>query len=628
GGFALVWAAHGHRYGIPAVIDHAIYEGRTVVCNVSREVIGAADDLFTHGFNERVLDVLAQMETLARRHHVVVANPPYLGSSMNDDLKDFARDNYPDSKADMFAMFIERNLDLVVPGGLVAMITMQSWMFLSSYEKLRGKLLDHETLLVMAHLGAKAFDSIGGEVVSTTAFVVEHAHRPDYKGSYMRLVDGNNEAEKEAALRAALASPLATRPSPLHRASAADFKKIPGAPIAYWVSRKFSAVVEAAPSLESIATLKEGLTTGNNDLFLRYWYEVATDQLGIGITSQLSALESGRRWFPYNKGGSFRRWYGNNEYVVDWFDGGRRIHDYAGVPLDFGGAPVRAKRHYFDAGITWTRVSSASTAFRLFGKGFIFDSTGPSIFPESADAYVLTSALNSKPTRVFLELVAPTLDFRLGAVGRTPILETFLDDDTVSTTGQSCVAITKSDWDAYETSWDFTTLPLLRPEHRQATLAATYAHLRRHWQAMTDEMQRLEEENNRIFIAAYGLQDELTPEVPLHEITLTCNPHYRYGAGRSDDEYERLLLADTLREFISYAVGCMFGRYSLDKPGLILANAGEGVEEYWRKIGVNETGDWRLEIWEERAAGPNLQSPISQSPTSFPPNHDKVIPTL
>jgi hypothetical protein len=596
-----------------------------------REVIGAADDLFTHGFNERVLDVLAQVEYLARRHHVVVANPPYLGKGMNEELSDFAKQEYPDSKADMFAMFIERNLELAKQGGLVAMITMQSWMFLSSYEKLRGKLLDHETLLTMAHLGAKAFDSIGGEVVSTTAFVVEHAHRPDYNGSYVRLVDGNSEAEKEAALRAALTTPLAPRDSPLHRASAADFKKIPGAPIAYWVSRKFSAVVEVATSLESLATLKEGLTTGNNDLFLRYWYEVATDQLGIAMTSQLSALESGRRWFPYNKGGSFRRWYGNNDYVVDWFDSGRRIHDYAGVPLDFGGAPVRAKRYYFDAGITWTRVSSASSAFRLFDKGFIFDSTGPSIFPESADAYVLTCALNSKPTRVFLELVAPTLDFRLGPVGRTPILETFLDDDTISTTGQRCVAITKSDWDAYETSWDFTTLPLLRPAHRQATLAATYAHLRRHWQQMTDEMQRLETENNRIFIDAYGLQDELTADVLLHEITLTCNPHYRYGAGKSDDEYARLLLADTLREFVSYAVGCMFGRYSLEKAGLVLANAGETVEDYAWKVGRLEIGDWRLEIGEERATEPNLQSPNLQSPTlpiSFPPDRDNVIPIL
>ncbi|MFZ4848590.1 MAG: BREX-1 system adenine-specific DNA-methyltransferase PglX, partial [Caldilinea sp.] len=202
-----------------------------------RAVIGAADDLFTHGFNERVLDVLAQMEYLARKHHVVVANPPYLGKGMNEELATFAKNEYPDSKSDMFAMFIERNLDLAKQGGLTAMITMQSWMFLSSYEKLRGKLLDEETLLAMAHLGAKAFDSIGGEVVSTTAFVVEHAHRPAFKGSYVRLVDGNSEAEKETALRAALAS--MPQNSSLYRVSTQDLKKIPNSPIAYWASMGF-----------------------------------------------------------------------------------------------------------------------------------------------------------------------------------------------------------------------------------------------------------------------------------------------------------------------------------------------------------------------------------------------------
>lgn len=190
-----------------------------------RKVIGAADDLFTHSVNERVLDVLAQMETLARRYHVVVANPPYLGKGMNEELSNFARQAYPDSKADMFAMFIERNLELATHGGLVAMITMQSWMFLSSYEKLRGRLLDHETLLAMVHLGAKAFDSIGGEVVSTTAFVVEHAHHPEFKGSYVRLVDGASGAEKEAALLAALASPPATRNSRLRRRLQEDSRR-------------------------------------------------------------------------------------------------------------------------------------------------------------------------------------------------------------------------------------------------------------------------------------------------------------------------------------------------------------------------------------------------------------------
>ena len=561
-----------------------------------RERIGAAEDLFSHGVNERVRVALDQLEYLARRYHVVIANPPYMGGkNMNDELKQFLSDGYNDVKSDLFAAFTVRIIERTLPGGFIGMMTPFNWMFLSSFEKLREKMLHETTLTCLVRPEFHAFfDSAYVTVCGFTLFTRE---LPDFEGAFIDL-DSFYGAELQP-LKAleAIANPACGW---FYRAAAADFAKIPGSPIAYWVSERFADIVQRASSLESIVTLREGLTTGNNELFLRLWHEVAGNQLKFGATTQTSAQASGCRWFPYNKGGTFRKWYGNNEFVVNWFDRGREIHEYAGVPLDFGAAPVRAKQHYFNPGITWTRVSSATTAFRAYSHGFVFDSTAPSIFPDKADICALAALLNGKPIRVFLEIVAPTLDFRIGPVSRIPVVETVLAEDSVITTGRRCVAITKTDWGSYETSWDFADLPLLRAEFRRATLAETCAALGNHWQAMTLEMQRLEEENNRLFIEAYGLHDELTPDVPLREITLTCNPHYRYGDKRSAEELEALLLADTLREFISYAVGCMFGRFSLDKPGVILANQGETVEDYLRQI---------------------------PHPT-FPPDKDNVLPIL
>ena len=485
----------------------------------------------------------------------------------------------------MFAMFIERNLDLAKQGGLTAMITMQSWMFLSSYEKLRGKLLDEETLLAMAHLGAKAFDSIGGEVVSTTAFVVEHAHRPAFKGSYVRLVDGNSEAEKETALRAALASPL-------YRASAADFKKIPGAPIAYWVSTAVKRLYDNR-LIGFDYEGKEGVGTRNDEMFMRMFWEVA-----------VSRISASSRWILTDKAGDFRRWYMGFAYLMDWEDDGFRIKNYRNPDGSLRSRPQNTQ-YLFREGVTWGKVGSGILSFRWRPVGYGFNDAAPTLF--GANVSDQLGPLNSVVTQLLLTIRGGTLNTTVGVIQELPnLVNPQTQTQDVRQICNKAIFVSRTDWDAYETSWDFTTLPLLRPGHRQATLAATYAHLRAHWQAMTGEMQRLEEENNRIFIDAYGLQDELTPDVPLHEITLTCNPHYRYGAGKSDDEYEALLLADTLREFLSYAVGCMFGRYSLDAPGLILANAGETVEEYMARVARGE----------EREA------------LTFLPDRDNVIPIL
>ena len=346
--------------------------------------------------------------------------------------------------------------------------------------------------------------------------------------------------------------------------------------------------------MKDVVEARVGLMTSDNARFLRFWWEVCQSNVLFHATSSEEAQKSKRKWFPHNKGGPFRKWAGNQEYLVNWENNGQEIKAIVVEKYPYlDGNPnfvVHDDEYYFRPSVSWSEIAAGANGFRAYPSGFTFNVKGMCVFPNAdCTQEQLLMLGNSKYVSRIAKVINPTLGFGVGDFGKLPAA--LLPHDLICDSATALVKWAQTDWDSYETSWDFTTLPLLRPEHRQAMLAATYAHLSAHWQAMTDEMQRLEEENNRIFIAAYGLQDELTPDVPLHEITLTCNPHYRYGAGKSGDEYERLLLADTLREFISYAVGCMFGRYSLDKPGLVLANQGESVEDYVQKI-----GEWRLEI--------------------------------
>lgn len=533
----------------------------------SKDVSG---QLFISMTHQKVLQALRQADYLSPKYHVVIGNPPYMGGKgMIGRLGAWAKDNYPNSKSDLFAMFIERNLDLAQKHGAVAMITMQSWMFLSSFETMRARLLGQNTLLSMAHLGARAFDSIGGEVVSTTAFVLENADRLDYRGGYLRLVAGNSEAEKNDAIREAVKNPDCGW---FYRASAADFKKIPGSPIAYWVSDKEVTSYASNQLLGDVCHPRKGLDTGENDKFLRLWHEVTIS------SSCFNNSDHSKVWFPYNKGGQFRRWYGNREYLINWNDDGFEIKQR--LSWASKKPTIRNASFYFQEGFTWTTVSFSGLSARYSPPGALFDNGGCTIFSDAA-LTTIGGFVNSKIMSRHLEFLSPTLNFQPGDISRAPFPKEILH---MNTPVKECVIISKSDWDSFETSWDFTNLPLLCSGYHQPSLKDTYQKLRVHWQEMTLEMQRLEKENNGIFIDAYGLQDELEPEVPLTEITLTCNPHYRYGNDKSEEELEALLLADTMRELVSYAVGCMFGRYALDKPGLILANQGETLSDYLKRV--------------------------------------------
>lgn len=547
------------------------------------EAKNVSGQLFISLTHKKVLQALQQTDYLSPKYHVVIANPPYMGGGgMNNRLKIFAQGGYKASKSDLFAMFIERNLDLVQKRGTVAMITMQSWMFLSSFEKMRTSIFKQSTIVSMAHLGAKAFDSIGGEVVSTTAFVMENLYSPSTQGIYLRLIDGNSEADKNALLRQAIENP---RCGWLFRASYSDFENIPGAPAAYWLTKTTYQLFTRNKLLRDISRPKVGLNTTDNSQFLRYWHEVNICNAGFNVCSRHSAIVSGKQWFPYNKGGGFRRWYGNNDYFVNWRNDGEDVKGaIASDPAKQVGGRVVNEDCYFKPSISWSLAGAKVFSVRVSTAGFIFDVGGSSIFPSDKERCSLAGFLSSKVANYLMGAMNPTFNFQAGNVASLPIVPIEHQREVINQIATKSIQTHKTDWDYFETSWDFTKHPLIYAAYLQPTLKDTYQKLRVCCREMTLQMQRLEEENNRIFIEAYGLQGELTPEVPLKEITLTCNPHYRYGNDKSEDELEVLLLADTMRELVSYAVGCMFGRYALDKPGLILANQGETIEDYLKRV--------------------------------------------
>ncbi len=539
-------------------------------------------DLLLKEVQARVVAVLRMAETLSPNYHVVVANPPYMGASnANAHLKSWLGKNYANSKRDLFSAFIERNLILCRADGLVAMITMQNWMFISRFQSFRDMIYTRSHISTMAHLGERAFDTIGGEVVSTTAFVLVASENPEHRATFLRLTDGGSEAEKSAMLQnAALDASSDIRFS----ASERDFKKIPGDPLAYWVSPELREIFASAPDFDSILEAREGLTTGKNEDYVRYSFEVGAARVCRNATSRDAAKGSGAKWFPYNKGGEKRKWFGNDEFVVDWENDGKQLQTRQHPSGDRIWAHNFNLDFIFRPSISWSDITTKGLSARLFPEGFIFDATGLSAFNRTdADLrYLSASICNSHVGTYVASILNPTMHFKAGDFAEFPLLEG--DQTRAEQIAEIAVSLARIDWDAYETSWDFTTLPLLSPHHRGETLSVSYTNLRAHWQGMTDEMQRLEEENNRIFIDAYGLQDELTPEVSIEEITLTCNPAYRYGVKGSEDDREVRLREDTAAEFLHYAVGCMFGRYSIDEPGLILANQGGGIEEYLARV--------------------------------------------
>ena len=561
----------------PCLDERAIANARRAI-----EAKDLGGQLFLHETHLKVLRVLEQAEALTQRYHVVVANPPYMGKgALNAKLLTFGDKEFPDAWFDLYSMFIHRSLKLVPPHGLVAMVTMQSWMFAPSYEDFRKLFLNQHSILSLVHLGPRAFDTISGEIVSTCAFTVCRKPSPDRRPVFVRVVEQRNEAEKEKAILAGGGR--------IQNLSQREFFAVPGQPIAYWVSRGIAAIFKDCDTLERLGKPRSGLTTGNNPLYLRLWHEVG--QFNTSITDINYPPETFDKWLPLNGGSEYRKWYGSNTHLIYWKNNGAAIRGNPGATM---ANPV----FQFKAGVTWSKIAGNSLAVRLTGTGFIFSAVGLKSFPDAGLLRYITGFLNSNVVGYLVPIFSSNITILSGDLAKLPLL--VANKDSVDAVIEAAVSVARADWDNFETSWDFRDQPLLRPGLKGATLEASW----RNWEAQSTaairRMQELETENNRLFIAAYGLDGELQPEVPEAQITLA----------RADARRD-------MAAFLSYAVGCMMGRYSFARPGLVLADAGGTIDDYWRIVGKDEVGSIKDEGKPAAPADPN-----------FIPDADGIIPVL
>lgn len=491
--------------------------------------------------------LVKQAKLLVKKYEVVITNPPYMAPSPKQ--KPYVKKHYPDSKSDLFAVFIEKCHSLTKQNAYQAMITMHSWMFLSSYEKLRNK-INKLDLINMAHLGARAFDEIGGEVVQTTMFVLSNTYTKDYKGIYCRLIEPTSEKGKEE---------LFLLKQNRYYVSQTNFSKIPGSPIAYWCKANTIRVFENCELLGDLIPTKKGMDTGNNGYFIKLWYEINFDKF--------DCIYHSKKWVPYDKGGNYRKWYGNNDYVVNW--------ENDGYELKNSKANLRSQNLYFKKSITWNALSSADTCFRASMYNGIFDSAGSSMFPETNFEYYL-GLMNSVQTQYFLKIINPTLNYGAGSIAKTPII--FSENEDIKNNVIQNINSSKLDWDSFETSWDFEIHPLVK--NHVSTIKEAYNLWNKECEERFNTLKDNEEELNRIFIDIYGLQDELDPYVEDKDVTVHYVVESREDIPESlkNSNYVRTK-QDEIKSFISYAVGCMFGRYSLDVEGLVYA----GGEFDWSK---------------------------------------------
>jgi hypothetical protein len=530
--------------------------------------------LFLRETHDKVLRVFEQAEMLYQRYHVVVANPPYMGSNgMNGPLKLFIQDKYPAAKADLMTCFMSRAPTLVLGAGYWGMINLPSWMFLSSFEEFRKSLVTNETILSLLHLGRGVFGSDFGSV----AFTAQNKNPIKSRvGVYRRLFDRHVQVRSVDKINKLFLEANENR----FLFAQARFSDLPGHVIAYWLSAAALNIFHRGTRLGAKFPAKSGVMTGDDEFFLRQWHEVSIARVGFGYVNE-AHIRKEHAFFPMNKEEGFRKWTGRFTTVFRYIDHGREHSEREDINYR-----LRDKDLYFQSGISWGDVTSGPLSFRYQPKGLIFAARAPTVF---CDDKVLIAFLNSSLTAFFGSAINPTLSFNLADLYDLPLL---LDEmknarGSIEPLVDSLIVLSTADWDNFETSWGFCDQPLLRPGLKGATLEASW----RNWEAQSTaairRMQELETENNRIWIDAYSLQDELTPEVPEQQITLA----------RSDARRD-------MAAFLSYAVGCMMGRYSLDEPGLILADAADSLAEYMEKVG----------------------KPLNR--LTFSPDEDGIIPVL
>ena len=485
--------------------------------------------------NDLLKPLIKQAQLLVQKYDVVITNPPYMAPDSKQKL--YVQKNYPDSKSDLFAVFIEKCNFLTKKNAYQAMITMHSWMFLSSFEKLRNILLINNTIINMAHLGARAFEDIGGEVVQTTAFVFENASIKDYQSNFKRLVDFNSQDAKEEEY---------LKDANLYASSATNFSKIPGSPIAYWVSKNLLFAFNKS-TLSTVANCCTGMQTGNNSKYVRAWYEV--DYTKTAMCSENGVYKR------YNCGGEFRKWYGNHSNVVMWNNNGELIRKEKS-------SVIRNEKYFFKEGLSWKRIGSSGIGLRFLPEKFIFDQAGDSMFlKDNNKLYYTLAFLNSKSAEECFTFIAPTMNLTAGNMNKLPFIYSDEKKENIDILAKNNIKIGKYDWDSFETSWDFIVHPLVK--NHVSTISEAFSLWSNECESRFNTLKSNEEELNRIFIDIYGLQDELDPYVEDKDVTV-----------RKAD------LVRDIKSFISYAVGCMFGRYSLDVEGLAYAGGDWDSSKY------------------------------------------------
>lgn len=569
----------GKEYGSILNIEQRDYKGLLEYIEILRQhgVDNLLLTIWLNNISQAMPLLIKQAQIMARKYDVVVTNPPYMGSNrMGAKLSDYVKKYYPDSKSDLFAVFIEKCSQLTGKNGFQAMITMHSWMFLSSYEKMRSKILRNYMIGSIVHLGMEAFDGIIGKIVSTAAFSIRNVQISDHKVIGIRLVDyyDSRRYEKEEQFFSINNRFTGTKQQ--------DFHNIPGMPVAYWVSNNIANIFKKSTPLGGYCRVSEGIKTGHNETFLRYWFEVGSDKFSFALCSR------NKKWYPHHKGGSYRKWFGNIELIINWENEGKEIKNRSN-------SSIQGKDMYFKKFVGWTKISSLMTSFRYYEKNYLFDSIGPAFTSKDYLKYIM-SICNTKIATEVLRIVNQTISFQVGDIKKIPIIIDESIKGQIESIVDSNILMEEKDWDSFETSWGFRRHPLLTSNK---SIAASFVK----WQTFTRnqfaQLKANEEKLNRIFIDIYGLQDELTPEVEDKDITIR----------KADRERD-------LRSFISYAVGCMFGRYSLDAGGLIYA--GGNWRERWqdgkvRRMEKDEDGNITADTWVE---------------ATFLPDDDNILPIL
>ena len=527
------------------------------------EIDYSISDLLTENFKNVILNlvpnIIKQYKIMNKKYDICITNPPYMSSKgMDSKLSKYLTINFEDTKYDLFATFIKIGFNYLKKNGFNAMITMQSWMFLDSFSQLRNFIINEKIILNLVHVGFNSFPELNSQVAHAVSFILRNNSINEYKIKCFNLNTGKVTDDKNKVFFKRLES------NEFYLLSSTDFKDIPGTNFSYWLSKRMISNFKDNKSLGDVFDAKQGMTTSDNNRFLRYWFEIKNCDIGFDFQNYTIAKNSGLKWFPYNKGGNFRKWYGNNEYVVNYqYDGYELKEFHKRISINSPGGRLKNKEYYFREGITWTSIGQNGLSVRYSPKGFIFDVSGSSMFPNSEDIDYTLGFLGSKVAKEYLNALNPTVNYQIKDIKNLPFkliscnkLRTMIDLQV-----NNCIKKSKKDWDSFEISWNFIKHPII--EFKSDNIENSFTNWYNFTQKQFNQLKSNEQELNRIFIDIYELQDELTPEVEDKDITIR----------KADRDRE-------MKSFISYAVGCMMGRYSLDEEGLVYAGGDFDINKY------------------------------------------------